>query len=139
MANKSVFATIRGLMAPKANAWNHEGAPAYKYTDAHALAQMAVTGTFGGFVAAERPRWQPQWPLSGDVPPLSVPERRPGGEAPFGTAVAVRRPLLPTARAVAVRNGPHTRESPRSADLAPQGHDLQRAHREAHAVPVFPG
>lgn len=48
MANKSVFATIRGLMAPKANAWNHEGAPAYKYTDAHALAQMAVTGTFGG-------------------------------------------------------------------------------------------
>lgn len=48
MANKSVFATIRGLMAPKANAWNREGAPAYTYTDAHALAQMAVTGTFGG-------------------------------------------------------------------------------------------
>lgn len=48
MANKSVFASIRGRLLPKATARNAEGAPAYAYTDAHALAQMAVTGTFGG-------------------------------------------------------------------------------------------
>lgn len=35
-------------LVPKANTRNHAGAPAYDYTDAHALAQMAVTGTFGG-------------------------------------------------------------------------------------------
>lgn len=48
MANKSVFASLRGRLLPKATARNAEGAPAYAYTDAHALAQLAVTGTFGG-------------------------------------------------------------------------------------------
>ncbi|MFW2544295.1 vWA domain-containing protein [Primorskyibacter sp. 2E107] len=47
MANKSVFASMKGRFA-KATARNAEGAPAYRYTDAHALAQVAVTGTFGG-------------------------------------------------------------------------------------------
>ena len=35
-------------MLPKATAKNAHGAPAYAYSDAHALAQVAVTGTFGG-------------------------------------------------------------------------------------------
>ncbi|HCE70454.1 TROVE domain-containing protein [Ruegeria pomeroyi] len=48
MANKSVFASIKGRLLPKATTRNAEGAPAYAYSDAHALAQVAVTGTFGG-------------------------------------------------------------------------------------------
>ncbi len=48
MANKSVFASMKGRMSPAADAKNAHGAPAYAYSDAHALAQVAVTGTFGG-------------------------------------------------------------------------------------------
>ncbi|SMR71151.1 SS-A/Ro ribonucleoprotein [Aliiroseovarius halocynthiae] len=48
MANKSVFASMKGRLLPKATAKNAAGAPAYAYSDAHALAQVAVTGTFGG-------------------------------------------------------------------------------------------
>ncbi len=48
MANKSVFPSITGRLLPKATATNVHGAPAYAYSDAHALAQVAVTGTFGG-------------------------------------------------------------------------------------------
>jgi 60 kDa SS-A/Ro ribonucleoprotein len=47
MANKSVFASIKGRFA-KADTVNAEGAPAYRHSDAHALAQVAMTGTFGG-------------------------------------------------------------------------------------------
>ncbi|MEO9827550.1 MAG: RNA-binding protein [Paracoccaceae bacterium] len=50
MANKSVFASIKGRLLPKADAKNAHAAPAYAYSDAHALAQVAVTGTFGGMV-----------------------------------------------------------------------------------------
>ncbi len=48
MVNKSVFASIKGRLLLKATAKNAHGAPAYVYSDAHALAQVAVTGTFGG-------------------------------------------------------------------------------------------
>ncbi len=48
MANKSVFASIKGRLLPKASAKNAHKAPAYAYSDTHALAQVAVTGTFGG-------------------------------------------------------------------------------------------
>ncbi|MEM9247674.1 MAG: RNA-binding protein [Pseudomonadota bacterium] len=48
MANKSVFASTKGRLLPRAEAHNAHGAPAYAYSDAHALAQLAVTGTFGG-------------------------------------------------------------------------------------------
>ena len=48
MANKSVFASVIGRLLPEATASNKEAAPAYTYDDAHALAQVAVTGTFGG-------------------------------------------------------------------------------------------
>ncbi|RCW80484.1 vWA domain-containing protein [Paracoccus lutimaris] len=47
MANKSVFAAIKGLFLPRANATNFECAPAYTYRDQHALVQMAMTGSFG--------------------------------------------------------------------------------------------
>ena len=47
MANRSVFASTNGRLLPKADALNAHGAPAYAYTKAHALAQLAVTGTFG--------------------------------------------------------------------------------------------
>ena len=53
MANKSVFASMKGRLLPKATAKNTHGAPAYAYSDAHALAQVAVTGTFGGMVYSE--------------------------------------------------------------------------------------
>ncbi|MEM9430314.1 MAG: RNA-binding protein [Pseudomonadota bacterium] len=49
MANKSVFASMKGRLLP-ARAANKEAAPAYAYSDAHALAQVAVTGTFGGML-----------------------------------------------------------------------------------------
>ena len=48
MANKSVFASMKGRLLPKADTKNAHAAPAYAYSDAHALAQVAVTGTFGG-------------------------------------------------------------------------------------------
>ena len=47
MANKSVFASMKGRLLPAARATNLAGAPAYAYSDAHALAQLAMTGTFG--------------------------------------------------------------------------------------------
>jgi len=47
MANKSVFASLRGRMLPKADAKNKEGAPAYAYQDRQNLAQLAMTGTIG--------------------------------------------------------------------------------------------
>ncbi len=48
MANKSVFASLKGRLLPKADTVNAHAAPAYAYSDAHALAQVAVTGSFGG-------------------------------------------------------------------------------------------
>ncbi|MBO9465362.1 RNA-binding protein [Tropicibacter sp. R15_0] len=47
MANKSVFASLKGRLLPKADTRNATAAPAYKLSDAHKLAQLAVTGSFG--------------------------------------------------------------------------------------------
>ncbi|MBL4812949.1 MAG: RNA-binding protein [Rhodobacteraceae bacterium] len=47
MANKSVFASTIGRLVHRATTKNAHGAPAYAYSDTHALAQRAVTGTFG--------------------------------------------------------------------------------------------
>ena len=44
MANKSLFASIRGAVM-QTNARNRAGAPAYAFEPRHALAQLAVTGT----------------------------------------------------------------------------------------------
>ena len=45
MANKTLFATLRGKLLPKTDALNREGAPAYALMPKHKLAQLAVTGT----------------------------------------------------------------------------------------------
>ena len=47
MANKSVFASMKGRFLSKADTTNLAQAPAYAYSDAHTLAQLAMTGTFG--------------------------------------------------------------------------------------------
>ncbi len=47
MANKNLFATLRGALLPKADAVNHENAPAYALAPKQALAQYAATGCFG--------------------------------------------------------------------------------------------
>lgn len=44
MANKSLFASLRGALLPRSDAVNQEGAPAYAYEPRHKLAQLAVTG-----------------------------------------------------------------------------------------------
>ncbi|MGL4235375.1 vWA domain-containing protein [Tabrizicola sp.] len=48
MANKSVFASLKGRLMPKAATLNAEGAKAYAYGAEHKLAQLAMTGTVGG-------------------------------------------------------------------------------------------
>ncbi|MFC4313622.1 RNA-binding protein [Steroidobacter flavus] len=44
MANKQLFQTMQGAFVPAAVDKNREGAPAYKYSPKHLLAQYAVTG-----------------------------------------------------------------------------------------------
>jgi len=44
MANQTLFQTLRGKLLRKADAVNHEGAPAYAFTPRQALAQYATTG-----------------------------------------------------------------------------------------------
>jgi 60 kDa SS-A/Ro ribonucleoprotein len=44
MANKTLFATLAGKLAPAADAVNHEMAPAYEMTPVRKLAQYAMTG-----------------------------------------------------------------------------------------------
>lgn len=46
MANKSLFRSTVGKLLPKTDTLNRAGAPAYAYGFEHALAQLAVTGTF---------------------------------------------------------------------------------------------
>lgn len=44
MANKQLFQTTRGAFTAPAVEKNHAGAPAYRYSPKHQLAQYAVTG-----------------------------------------------------------------------------------------------
>jgi len=44
MANKNLFQSIVGKLLPKTDAVNEEFAPAYRFSDKHALAQLAATG-----------------------------------------------------------------------------------------------
>lgn len=44
MANKALFQTVMGVLAPKTNTLNKELAPAYAFSPKHALAQYAATG-----------------------------------------------------------------------------------------------
>ena len=47
MANKTLFASIRGKLLPQTDTANSEKAPAYAYSTKQALAQYAATGCFG--------------------------------------------------------------------------------------------
>ncbi len=47
MANKTLFAKLRGALIPKTDAVNNESAPAYALAPKQALAQYAATGCFG--------------------------------------------------------------------------------------------
>ncbi|MFD1702563.1 RNA-binding protein [Methylopila henanensis] len=53
MANKALFKSIVGRLAPAATATNHAGASAYAYGPRHQLAQLAVTGSLGRTFYAE--------------------------------------------------------------------------------------
>ena len=44
MANKNLFRSSIGELSPKTDAVNEESAPAYRFSDKHALAQFAATG-----------------------------------------------------------------------------------------------
>jgi hypothetical protein len=48
MANKNLFASIAGKLAPKTTAMNEAGSKAYAMTPEHALAQYAATGCLSG-------------------------------------------------------------------------------------------
>ena len=48
MANKNLFATLAGLLAPKTDAVNEAGGKAYALTPKQALAQYAATGCLNG-------------------------------------------------------------------------------------------
>ena len=47
MANKTLFASLRGALIPQTDTRNAENAPAYALKPKHALAQYAATGCFG--------------------------------------------------------------------------------------------
>ncbi|WP_293861355.1 RNA-binding protein [uncultured Alsobacter sp.] len=71
MANKSLFASIVGRMLPRTEALNRERAPAYRLPPEHALAQLAVTGTFNGtFYAEPRDQLAEVMALAAQVDPL---------------------------------------------------------------------
>lgn len=53
MANKSIFASIRGALIPHADARNHHGTPAYAMTPEHKLARIAMTGTMNATFYAQ--------------------------------------------------------------------------------------
>jgi 60 kDa SS-A/Ro ribonucleoprotein len=73
MANKSVFASTIGRLLPQAHATNHAGAPAYALSPAHALAQLAATGTFNGvFYAEPREQLEEVLKLAGQVEPSFI-------------------------------------------------------------------
>ncbi len=48
MANKSVFASVRGKLLPKADVKNRAGGKAYDLGPRHKLAQLAITGCLNG-------------------------------------------------------------------------------------------
>ncbi len=48
MANQTLFQTIRGAFVPPADSTNLAGGTAYRFSDEHALAQLASTGCLNG-------------------------------------------------------------------------------------------
>ena len=47
MANKTLFASLRGALLPRTDTKNSENAPAYALAPKQALAQYAAIGCFG--------------------------------------------------------------------------------------------
>jgi 60 kDa SS-A/Ro ribonucleoprotein len=70
MANKSLFQTIAGKLLPRTNATNDEGAPAYRFTPKHELAQYTATGCLNStFYASAEAQLERILELCGQVEP----------------------------------------------------------------------
>ena len=73
MASKSLFKSIAGKFLPKTNSVNSEQAPAYKFDDKHALAQLAATGCLNAtFYASADDQLETVLKLAGNVAPEFV-------------------------------------------------------------------
>ncbi len=70
MANKTLFASLKGALIPAAPARNEAGGPAYVFTPEHALAQYAATGCLNStFYADARAQLETVLDLCGRVEP----------------------------------------------------------------------
>ncbi|MFI4861868.1 MAG: RNA-binding protein [Phycisphaerales bacterium JB063] len=68
MANKSLFKSLAGKLAPKADTRNEAGGTAYAFDARHALAQYAATGTLNGtFYASAHDQLETVLGLCGQV------------------------------------------------------------------------
>lgn len=73
MANKNLFRSLRGKLAPKADAVNEAGGLAYQMEPRHALAQLAATGCLNAtFYATAEQQLDGVLALALDVDPLFV-------------------------------------------------------------------
>jgi 60 kDa SS-A/Ro ribonucleoprotein len=73
MANKTLFQSLVGQIAPKSDTRNEAGGPAYKLSPKHALAQYAVTGCLNStFYASATTQLDQVLKLAGSVEPEFV-------------------------------------------------------------------
>lgn len=73
MANKSLFRSLPGKLAPRANAVNEAGGLAYEMEPRHALAQLAATGCLNAtFYATAEQQLDDVLALASEVDPLFV-------------------------------------------------------------------
>lgn len=56
MANKNLFKSLIGALAPATDTINAHAAPAYAFDDRHALAQLAATGCLTDVCSMRMPR-----------------------------------------------------------------------------------
>jgi len=70
MANKNLFKSLVGMLVPRADVINEEGAPAYAFSPKHALAQYAATGCLHStFYASDEAQLAKVLALSTEVEP----------------------------------------------------------------------
>ena len=73
MANKTLFKSSRGKLAPKTDTTNKAGGKAYKFPDEHVLAQAAMTGCMGNtFYASAKSQLDDVLNVIEKVPPEFV-------------------------------------------------------------------
>ena len=73
MANKSLFASLKGWLIPAADAINEELAPAYAFSPKHKLAQYAATGCLNAtFYASDKDQLDQVTALCGAIEPEFV-------------------------------------------------------------------